>query len=300
MRVLLVIGVVACGRTEPPAPAPAVVAPAVAVAPVVVDAAPAPDAAPPEPATVTLTYASLDELLGATGRAPPDQLGGFQLGGPAAEMPHQLVITGWGTGTASARAVDGKVRHVVMELERAAGEGDATDTGVLAGELGALVTRLSKPWGPPTRGIRTRWRGPQAQLSMVLYDGFLRGTPSIVVDLLPPGETHVCGTEDGFAPFFRTFRAAIAAKDAAAFTAMREPVASDRLTCDDDLACIKGLLAKLPRTPECHQSREVYYWTAREQNHGGTYFEFVRGPAGWRARGPMFIGHDDDPNVTAP
>ena len=63
--------------------------------------------------------------------------------------------------------------------------------------------------------------------------------------------------------------------------------------------CVASI-GELPRAPACHLSREVYYWRTIERMHGGNYFVFARDGATWTARGPFGIGHDDDPNITAP
>lgn len=261
------------------------------------------DAALPAPAdaaaiaVTTLHYASVAELLGLTAGAPSDRLAGYQLGQAPDAAWSRIEIPGW---WASARAVvrDGKVAHVVVEL------GAADDDGA---KLAAVLDEIARRWGTPRKGSRPSWRGKTAQLFAVEYDGFLRGTSSLVVDLLPAGDDHVCGSRDGFAAFFARFEKALVGKDDPALAALVTlDAANDMAFCTDPgegatyARCAAALLPRLPATPECSVSHEVYYWRTIEKHHGGAYFVFSRSGSTWKASGPIGIGHDDDPNPTAP
>ncbi|MDQ3336042.1 MAG: hypothetical protein M4D80_12810 [Myxococcota bacterium] len=262
----------------------ATIAAAIDAAPI--DAAPIDAAAEPAP----LTYASLDDFLSLAGTGPSNRLGGYELGQPADVPYRRITITSWGDAGTHAIVRDGKVAHVVVELAP-----DGNDVEAMSAKIADATTRIERRWGAPRKGERARWRGAAAQLFVIEYDGFLRGTPSLVVDLLPLGDEHVCGARDGFAAFFAKFRKAIVAGDKTALATMivNDPD-SDRIT--DNLPRVSSLPAK----PGCHLSREVYYWRTIEKMHGGAYWEFARRGKTWVAQGPFFIGHDDDPNVSAP
>jgi hypothetical protein len=60
------------------------------------------------------------------------------------------------------------------------------------------------------------------------------------------------------------------------------------------------LLKRLPARADCNLSQEVYYWQTIEEMHGGSYFVFKRDGVTWSAQGPLGIGHDDNPDSSAP
>lgn len=198
------------------------------------------------------------EALGLDGEAPPVELAGYRLGervrGAAARV---IEAAGWRGDARAIVDARGRVRHVVVELM-------PEDDG------GVAVAELARRLGP-------RRRGRRAQVFVAEYGGFLRGTPSVVIELLPPGERHVCGARDGFAAFFRRYRRALARTDPA-------------------------LAARLRGAPPvCVRAREVYQWATVEERHGGTAITFSRDERGrWRASEPWGIGHDDDVDASAP
>lgn len=290
MRLLCLFGLMACAKADPtPAPAP-VDPPPPTVAPIPTDAAPAVEPADAM-ADTTVTYASLRELFGLDDRGPRASLAGYQLGHPADAPFRHIVITGWGEGSASPILRDNLVVHVVVELAPAV---DPPDFAAMSRELQEVTKQLAHAFGAPKRGGRASWRNADAQLFAIEYDGFLRGTPSLVLDLLPPGEEHVCGSRDGFAAFFASFRGALVAKNEAALEKMIV------VNPDDDRLAERPALSRLPPKPACHLSREVYYWRTIEKMHGGAYWQFSSTGRIWKAEGPFHIGHDDDPNVSAP
>jgi hypothetical protein len=160
-----------------------------------------------------------------------------------------------------------------------------------------------------SRHGRLGWRGARSQLIAAEYGGFLRGTPSLVLDLLPAGERHVCGKNDGFAEFFAGFRGAVKRQDATAIAAMVDQsreTEPDMLACDDAsgswIACAAATMARLERTrPSCNVSQEVYLWATPEESHGGLVFTFWRrDDRVWRISGPRSLGHDDSADPMAP
>jgi hypothetical protein len=276
----------------------------------------APDAAPP---------ITLDEFLGLAGAEPPVTLGGYTLGAaPGAPRPggayaRKVEMTGW-EAEVIATVVDDTVAQVTVELHPDVGRGiqttddfmatvDAQDRAIdEAKRTAAARWKTQVTWHG-----RTGFRGPASQMFFATYSGFLRGTPSLVVDLLPAGDDVVCGPRDGFAAFLKTFDRAIAAKSLAALDAVLdrhtdEAEEGDELVgCTDDATAV-GCVAALRREmkadgarPFCNISVRTYFLQTVEEFHGGTFFRFTRDAAGaWKAHGPYGIGHDTNPSATSP
>jgi hypothetical protein len=140
-----------------------------------------------------------------------------------------------------------------------------------------------------------------------VYGGFLRGAPSLIIDLLPAGERHVCGSHDGFKEFFARFRSALWRKSLTV-AAMLDGRDDDMDSCagapTEWIACVQPVIAKLHKDkaePFCNLSSEVYWWSTVETTHGGMYFSFDRAANGtWKAHGPSALGHDDNLDPDAP
>src|SRR5207245_9857554 len=118
---------------------------------------------------------------------------------------------------------------------------------------------------------RRRWAGATSQLFLTIWDGFLRGRPSLVIDLFAAGDSYVCGSGDGFHAFFESFVQAFVRDDLSALSAMMDyPIRDETDACDGSVAspaefvrrCRPLLAAKnaIRRArPICNVS-EALYW----------------------------------------
>jgi len=304
LAILAAASLTGCKASSPKPAAQRDAAPSVAY---LADAAPPPVAAAPPPADAAPPASrTLDELLTWPKDAPPQALAGVALGAsPPLGDSLAIPLTGCGDEDSSYATVswklgaDRNVRHVTLEVE--CGETSA-----------AKVATRAAGWGGATRlGGRRAWRGPGSVVTIADHDGFLRGTPSVVIDLVPPTDDVVCAGGDGFAEFLARFRRQLALGDAAAVAAaMTYPIDVMEAT-DDDLAietsgelvarfdtilppAIRAGFRKAKRTT-CNLSQEVYWWEA-----GEWHFEIARVGSTWKANGPRWMTHDTNLDPDSP
>jgi hypothetical protein len=211
---------------------------------------------------------------------------------------------------AFARAVtdgNGRIRHITVEIEPISD--DPTGQAQMRALRRWLATMQTR-WGKPeTKHAREVWQGESSLFTAAIWSGFLRGSPSLVVDLLPLSEKHVCGERDGFDDFFSRFRSAMRRSDQTLISAMIDQTreaAPEQLVCTGTpwLTCAAKTIKRLDRDsskPRCNFSREIYQWVTAEPVHGGQVFTFWRKVDGtWKVAGPRWIDHDYDTDQLAP
>lgn len=93
---------------------------------------------------------------------------------------------------------------------------DEVDLAIAAGRStveAALTPRFGKP-------VAHRWVGPSSQMIVIEPEDDFSGITHVILVILPPGETHVCGARDGFAQFYRRFERTVGAKNWTAVATM--------------------------------------------------------------------------------
>jgi len=309
--VIAVVATLGCG--QPARPAAVAPPPSPTPAPPPVDPEPPPSADAPRdlPPRPPITYRSIDEALALDGDEPPTSLAGFNLGDREGEDGYvQLTVNGWGRGSGrTTRGPDGAIRQIIVELTPDVGRDDL-DVDVMSQWIADAEARVRARWGKPVVWHGRRgFRGKASQLFVNAYDGFRRGTPSLVIVLQPRGDDLPCGPKDGFAAFHRKFDAALLRRDARAVEAMLDPGSADEVPlCRADLApaarfgCVrKAFLALHGRArPFCNLSHGVYVWRT-PRGRGARYFVFRRSPdRAWKAYGPFAIAADENPDALSP
>jgi hypothetical protein len=291
-------------------------------------AAPVPEAAPApetnaEPAIPT--YASIEEFLAIAGAEPPGTLAGYKLGDSATAGHGKFVVVGFGMGNLHVLKKDasGKLRHIGFELWPGTPDPDSpdgyryiSDSDMPAAAIAAVEVKVKARQGNFRRSGRGHlWQGKKSQLFLGTYNVDLRDETTLMVDLLPAGDEHVCGSRDGFRAYYKKFRKQLDAalkNDAAALTGLLDPAADSGMSaCGDsrdsaELAeCAAPILTTL-RTSKaalfCNLIQEAWYWSW-EPGMGGSYVEFRRNDndkGKWQAYGPYDIDHAGGPMEYSP